>query len=65
MAATNTENITVQIELVVKLGLKPMAGRGRRSQTNMIEVMVRDYCGHKSHAMPRQGRFFCDYTRSG
>ena len=44
MAATKTETITVRIEPAVKQGLKAMAQRERRSQANMIEVMIRDYC---------------------
>jgi len=44
MAATKTETITVRIEPVVKQGLKAMAEKERRSQANMIEIMIRDYC---------------------
>lgn len=45
MAATKTETITVRIEPAVKQGLKAMANRERRSIANMVEVLIRDYCG--------------------
>jgi hypothetical protein len=45
MAAIKTETITVRIEPAVKAGLKAMAEQERRSLANMIEVMIRDYCG--------------------
>lgn len=45
MKAAKTETITVRIEPAVKAGLKAMAERERRSLANMIEVMIRDYCG--------------------
>jgi len=46
--ATKTETITVRIEPAVKAGLKTMAERERRSLANMIEVMIRDYCGRNA-----------------
>ncbi|MDZ7749402.1 MAG: CopG family transcriptional regulator [Halofilum sp. (in: g-proteobacteria)] len=45
MKAAKTETITVRIEPAVKAGLKTMAEKERRSLANMIEVMIRDYCG--------------------
>lgn len=48
MKATKTETITVRIEPAVKAGLKAMAEQERRSLANMIEVMIRDYCGRNS-----------------
>lgn len=44
MAAIKSETITVRIEPAVKEGLKAMAEQERRSQANMIEIMIRDYC---------------------
>jgi len=43
MAAIKTETITLRIGPAVKLGLKAMAEKERRSLANMIEVMIRDY----------------------
>jgi hypothetical protein len=45
MAAIKSETITVRIEPAVKDGLKAVAEQERRSLANMIEVMIRDYCG--------------------
>jgi len=46
--AAKTETITVRIEPAVKAGLKAMAERERRSIANMIDVMIRDYCGRNA-----------------
>lgn len=48
MKAAKTETITVRIEPAVKAGLKVMAERERRSIANMIDVMIRDYCGRNA-----------------
>ena len=48
MKAAKTETITVRIEPAVKDGLRAIAERERRSLANMIEVMIRDYCGRNS-----------------
>lgn len=48
MKSTKTETITVRIDPAVKAGLKAMAERERRSLANMIEVMIRDYCGRNA-----------------
>ena len=48
MKAAKTETITVRIEPTVKAGLKAMAEEERRSLANMIEVMIRDYCGRNA-----------------
>jgi hypothetical protein len=50
MAALKTETVTVRIEPAVKAGLKAVAEQERRSLANMIEVMIRDYCG--LHGIP-------------
>ncbi len=54
MAAIKTETITVRIEPAVKEGLKAMAERERRSQANMIEVMIREYCERNGVTIPEQ-----------
>jgi len=45
--SAKTETITVRIQPAVKAGLKAMAEQERRSLANMIEVMIRDYCGRE------------------
>lgn len=47
MKSAKTETITVRIQPAVKAGLKAMAEQERRSLANMIEVMIRDYCGRE------------------
>ena len=51
MAAIKSETITVRIEPAVKEGLKAMAEQERRSLANMIEIMIRDYCGRNGVAI--------------
>jgi len=46
--AAKSETITLRIEPAVKAGLKAMAEQERRSLANMIEVMIRDYCGRNA-----------------
>lgn len=48
MKVAKTETVTVRIEPAVKAGLKAMAARERRSLANMIDVMIRDYCGRNA-----------------
>lgn len=52
MAALKTETITVRIEPAVKAGLKAVAEWEHRSLANMIEVLIRDYCGRNGIAIP-------------
>ena len=55
MAATKSETITVRIEPSVKAGLRAMAELERRSLANMIEIMIRDYCGRNGVAIKNSG----------
>jgi hypothetical protein len=45
MAETKSTTLTVRIHPQVKDGLRAVAGQERRSLANMIEVIIRDYCG--------------------
>ncbi len=45
MAETKSTTLTVRIHPVVKEALRTVAEHERRSLANMIEVMIRDYCG--------------------
>jgi len=62
MAAVKTETITVRLDPAVKQGLKDMADRERRSQANMIEVMIRDYCGRHGIPVATQSELFSSQT---
>lgn len=58
MKAAKTETLTVRVEPAVKAGLKAVAEQERRSLANMIEVMIRDYCGRHGVTVLEQGRLF-------
>ncbi len=45
MATAKTTTLTFRIEPNLKEGLRAAADQERRSIANMIEVMIRDYCG--------------------
>ena len=45
MAETKSTTLTVRIHPAVKEGLRAVAEQERRSLANMIDVMIRDYCG--------------------
>lgn len=45
MSSTKTATLTFRIEPVLKEAVRTAADREHRSIANMIEVMIRDYCG--------------------
>lgn len=45
MAGTKTATLTFRIEPGLKEALRAAAEREHRSIANMVEVMIRDYCG--------------------
>ncbi len=45
MAKTKSTTLTFRIEPGLKEGLRAAADREHRSIANMIEVLIRDYCG--------------------
>jgi len=45
MASTKTSTLTFRIEPALKDALCTAAERDHRSIANMVEVMIRDYCG--------------------
>lgn len=55
MATTKTTTLTFRIEPGVKEALRTAATRERRSIANMVEVLIRDYCGRNGIAIPEQG----------
>jgi predicted HicB family RNase H-like nuclease len=60
MAAIKTATMTVRIDPAVKEGLRVMALRERRSLANMVEVMIRDYCGRNGITISEQQTLFED-----
>jgi len=55
MSATKTATVTCRIEPGLKEALRMAAAREHRSIANMVEVLIRDYCGRNSITIPEQG----------
>ena len=54
MATGKTNTLTFRIELALKEALRTAAGRERRSIANMVEVLIRNYCGRHGISIPEQ-----------
>jgi len=52
MATTKTTTLTFRIDPALKEGLRLAAEREHRSLANMVEVLIRDYCGQHGIAIP-------------
>jgi hypothetical protein len=55
MATAKTTTLTFRIEPELKEALRTAAAREHRSIANMVEVLIRDYCGRNGIAIPDQG----------
>ncbi len=55
MASTKTATVTFRINPAVKEALRTAAAREHRSIANMVEVLIRDYCGQSGIAIPEHG----------
>lgn len=60
MAAAKTATLTFRIEPGLKEALRTAAEQEHRSIANMVEVMIRDYCGRNGVTIPEQGAQFND-----
>lgn len=58
MATGKTSTLTFRIEPALKEALRAAAEREHRSIANMVEVLIRDYCGKNGIAIPEQGALF-------
>ncbi len=58
MATTKTTTLTFRIEPGLKEALRTAADRDHRSIANMVEVMIRDYCGRNGITIQEQGALF-------
>ena len=56
MATGKTSTLTFRIEPALKEGLRTAADREHRSIANMVEVLIRDYCGRQGIAISEQQR---------
>lgn len=52
MASANTTTLTFCIEPGLKEVMREAANREHRSIANMVEVLIRDYCGRKGISIP-------------
>ena len=64
MATTKTTTLTFRIEPGLKEALRTAANREHRSIANMVEVLIRDYCGRNGITIPEQGILFSDGQES-
>lgn len=55
MAAAKTTTLTFRIEPSLKDALRTVADQEHRSIANMVEVMIRDYCGRNRVAIAKPG----------
>jgi len=58
MAGTKATILTQRIDPAIKEGLRAVADQEHRSLANMIEVMIRDYCGRNGIRIPEQVGLF-------
>lgn len=58
MATSKTTTLTFRIEPGLKGALRTAAAREHRSIANMVEVLIRDYCGRNGIAIPEQEALF-------
>ena len=54
MATGKTRTLTFRIEPALKEALRTAAEREHRSIANMVEVLIRDYCGRHGIAILEQ-----------
>jgi len=54
MAATKSTTLTLRIDPNVKEALRAAAEQEHRSITNMVEVLIRDYCQQHNIALGQQ-----------
>jgi hypothetical protein len=60
MATGKTSTLTFRIEPALKEALRAAAEREHRSIANMVEVLIRDYCGRNDIPIPEQAALFDD-----
>jgi hypothetical protein len=58
MATAKTTTLTFRIEPGLKEALRTAADREHRSIANMIEVLIRDYCGRTGITIQEQQALF-------
>jgi len=64
MATAKTSTLTFRIEPGLKVALRTAADREHRSIANMVEVMIRDYCGREGISIPDQSVAIRGYRKT-
>lgn len=60
MGTGKTSTLTFRIEPALKEALRAAAEREHRSIANMVEVLIRDWCGRNGIAIPEQGALYAE-----
>jgi len=63
MATAKTTTLTFRIEPALKEALRTAADREHRSIANMVEVLIRDYCGRNDITIQEQRALLLDDER--
>lgn len=58
MATGKTSTLTFRIEPALKEALRTAAEREHRSIANMVEVLIRDWCGRNGISIPEKAAVF-------
>lgn len=56
--------LTIRTEPGLKDALRTVVDRKHRTSANMLEVMIRDYCGRNGVTIPEQGALFDERRRT-
>ena len=59
MTTSKTATLTFRIETGLKEALREASTREHRSMANMVEVLIRDYCGQNGIVILEQDEDFC------
>ncbi|MGZ8224290.1 MAG: ribbon-helix-helix protein, CopG family [Methylobacter sp.] len=58
MATITPTTLSLRIDPMIKEGLRLLAEKEHRSFTNMVEVMIRDYCKQYNVPLPEEQTLF-------
>ncbi len=64
MPSQKTTTLTFRIEPALKEALRGAAAREHRSIANMVEVLIRDWCGRNGIVIPEQDDLFDNAPKS-
>jgi len=60
MGTAKTSTLTFRIKPALKEALRAAAVHEHRSIANMVEVLIRDWCGRNAIAIPEQDALFAE-----